>query len=777
MTAGRDVARAGAIVLVTLAALILGSTGVALAAPPSVTIEAPVNGSSTSNQRPLFSGASSDSEDLVTVEIYAGSSATGTPVQALTPLVPPLLGTWSIEAEAPLAQGRYTAVAEQTNEASETGTSEPVTFTVDTTPPSVTIDAVPSPTNDPTPTLGGDAQVEEGSEEAVTVTIYKGNTTGGTTVAGPHTLATSGGVWQYTSPHLADGTYTAQATRRDEAGNIGTSTPVTFTVDTTPPAISITSPGDISTAHVSRPTFSGLAGHASGDEQSITLKIYEGSDVSGSPLQTVEHIVPSGGKWTTGANGPVLANGTYTALAEQSDEAGNIASATTTFKVETDSPVVTLQTRDLVQRESGPVTGPTPSFSGTAGSEAEDAASVVVMIYRGASTSGTPVETVNAPVADSSWTTPAAGALPDGTYTAQAEQQDSDAQAGVSDASTFTVDADPPLVTLSTPTDGSSTASSTQSLTGAAGTAEGDLSTITVALYEGSTVLNQTPLETLTVQASGGSWSAAFGALSPGTYTAQAEQRDDVSNDGHSAPVTFTLIASAQSTPPTVTQESAPTPSSPPVASFTWFPAAPHTGEPVSLVSTSTDTKSPITAFAWDLAGDGAFGAGGPSLSTSFATPGAHVVHLRVTSTDGLSSVVAETINVTSPTVPLMQPFPVVRMAGSEYSFGVKVSLLTVQAPTGARITVSCHGPGCPARTAHVVATSPGGKSRAGLVTVTFGRFERSLRAGASLQIRVSEPGVIGKYTRFVVRRGRLPLRTDSCLSPNGSQAIACPVS
>jgi hypothetical protein len=399
MTAGRDVARAGAIALVTLAALVPGSTGVALAAPPNVTIEAPVNASSTNNQRPLFSGASSDSEDLVTVQIYAGSSATGTPVQMLAPLVPPVLGTWSAEVQAPLAQGRYTAVAEQTNEASETGTSGPVTFTVDTTPPSVTIDAVPSPTNDPTPTLGGDAQVEEGSEEAVAVTIYKGDAAGGTIVAGPHTLATSGGAWQYTSPQLADGAYTAQATRRDEAGNIGMSTPVTFTVDTTPPAISITSPGDISTAHVSRPTFSGLAGHAAGDEQSITLKIYEGSKVSASPVQTVEHIVPGGGTWTTGASGPVLANGTYTALAEQSDEAGNTGSATTTFKVETDSPVVTLQTRNLVQRESGPVTGPTPSFSGTAGSEAEDAASVGMLnVTSGGSASTVKVDASLTPV-------------------------------------------------------------------------------------------------------------------------------------------------------------------------------------------------------------------------------------------------------------------------------------------------------------------------------------------------------------------------------------------
>jgi hypothetical protein len=146
-----------------------------------------------------------------------------------------------------------------------------------------------------------------------------------------------------------------------------------------------------------------------------------------------------------------------------------------------------------------------------------------------------------------------------------------------------------------------------------------------------------------------------------------------------------------------------------------------------------------------------------------------------VTNTAGLSSVVAETIDVSSPTASLMQPFPVVRMAGSQFGFGVKVRLLTVQAPTGAKVTVSCHGPGCPAGSVHVVATSKASTSPTALVTITFARFERTLRAGASLAVGISEPGVIGKYTRFVIRRGKLPLRTDTCLSPTSSQPIACP--
>jgi hypothetical protein len=45
------------------------------------------------------------------------------------------------------------------------------------------------------------------------------------------------------------------------------------------------------------------------------------------------------------------------------------------------------------------------------------------------------------------------------------------------------------------------------------------------------------------------------------------------------------------------------------------------------------------------------------------------------------------------------------------------------------------------------------------------------------LQIRVSNAGDIGAYTRFVVRRRMLPVRLDSCLDAAGIKPIACPSS
>jgi hypothetical protein len=162
-------------------------------------------------------------------------------------------------------------------------------------------------------------------------------------------------------------------------------------------------------------------------------------------------------------------------------------------------------------------------------------------------------------------------------------------------------------------------------------------------------------------------------------------------------------------------------------------------------------------------------------ISISFSTPGSHVVRLRVTDAKGLSSIAVKTIEVASPPLTLMQPFPIVRIAGSDTSSGVKLSLLTVQAPTGARVTAQCRGRGCPVKSESRLAASS--KNRAGTVLLTFRRFERPLRAGVILEIRVSKPGEIGKYTSFAIRRNKLPARVDACIGPTNPKPFPCPAS
>ena len=868
MIVDRTLARAPALVL-AVTAMLLVSAQAAAGAQPELTIGSPTPGSVTSNARPPFSGTTSDEFDAVTVNIHEGS-ATGPLTATLQTVLPPLLGQWSLTPEADLESGQYTAVAEQRPEFGEAGESPPVTFTVDLTPPAVTIAAQPSLSNDSTPTLTGAAGTAAGDIAAVNVTIYKGTGAGGTVAStGPAkvngsswsytpsvalldgtytaeatqsdeagnvghspvlttftvdltppavtiaahqspsndstpTLTGEAGItpgdiaavtvtiykggtpvetgpaevngsnWSYTPPTaLSDGTYTAEATQSDQAGNIGHSSPTTFKIDTVKPKVSLSTPKNGRVEKVAKTNFSGGAGTESGDSGFVVLYI-EGESESGPLKEQVEHLEVTAGKWLS--EGPALPNGIYTARVVQGDEAGNFGeSPPVTFTIDTDQPPVTLSVSTFVTRGSSRVTSATPSFSGTASQPSQEVSpTAVVNVYAGTSTHGAKVGSVEGSLNATAWSAGPVAALPDGTYTAQAEQADThpDKLPGLSAPVTFTVDADAPQVSLVSPVDGSSTSGSSQALSGSAGTAAGDSNVVSVQLYAGTSIAGAAALQAVTVPVQGGGWSAAFGGLTPGTYTAQAEQRDDVGNAGHSAPVTFTV------TPPVVVPAVSSRPTSPPppapTASFQWFPAAPHVGEAIALVSTSTDPGSALNGFAWALSSSGGLIAGSSVLHTTFWTPGDHVVRLGVTDANGQSSVVTETVPVTVAAPAMLQPFPIVRIAGTDNAFGVRINLLTVQAPVGAWVSVACHGPGCPLRAQRLRAVA--GRSRnSRTVLIGFRRFQRSLRPGATLEIRVSKHGQIGKYTRFVVRQGKLPTRIDTCLAPAGIKPMVCP--
>jgi hypothetical protein len=208
-----------------------------------------------------------------------------------------------------------------------------------------------------------------------------------------------------------------------------------------------------------------------------------------------------------------------------------------------------------------------------------------------------------------------------------------------------------------------------------------------------------------------------------------------------------------------------------PQAQFVWFPSSPHPGETVLLGSISTDLTSPLVGYAWDLGLGGGFVGGGPTLYTRFATYAPHVVRLRVTNGSGVSDVATHTIHMSAPPASVLQPFPLVRIVGLLTRSGVKVKLLAVRVGGGATSTVTCRGRACPVRSARRAVAA----ARRGAVWITFHSFERYLPAGTVLEIRVAKPGKIGSYTRFTIRRHRLPARQDACLEPSGTAPMACP--
>ena len=402
----------------------------------------------------------------------------------------------------------------------------------------------------------------------------------------------------------------------------------------------------------------------------------------------------------------------------------------------------------------------TPSFSGLA---EEAGGAVTLRIYKGPTAEGTVIQELSTLLLSlGAWSLGPAEPLEDGTYTAQASQTNLASETGTSAPVKFTVDTAAPRVTLSPPPSPSS--DTTPTFTGTAS----DTTPVTVQIHAGVTAKGAV-VSAATATGTGAGWTSgkASPALASGQYTAIATQLSSLVGNpaGKSEPVTFTV------TPPPVIMPAALTP---PVAAFKWFPPLPKTGEPVSLVSSSTDAASPITGFAWALTSNGPFHGGGAVLNTSFSTPGGHVVRLRVTDANGLSSVATETINVVGRRATLMQPFPVVRIVGIDTASGIKLRLLVVQQlPAGARITVKCKGRACPIKSARRVAVS----NKRGVAPVEFRRFERSLRFGVTLEILVSKAGEIGKYTRFAIRRGKLPERLDKCLDPAGVKPLVCPSS
>jgi hypothetical protein len=205
-------------------------------------------------------------------------------------------------------------------------------------------------------------------------------------------------------------------------------------------------------------------------------------------------------------------------------------------------------------------------------------------------------------------------------------------------------------------------------------------------------------------------------------------------------------------------------------------------GEEVTYVSYSEDSDGRISEHLWDLNGDGNFDeATGPVATRTFSTAGEKQVTLLVKDDRGASSTVSRTLTVRvppatssgGPSTPaaaapprLLSPFPVVRLVGSAMSRGAKVRILSVRAPTRARVLVRCSGRGCPVKRVEKVA----GRAR-----LRFGALERWLDAGVVLEIFVRRGDRIGKYTRFEIRAGRLPKRTDGCLRPGTLRRAVCP--
>jgi hypothetical protein len=570
---------------------------------PAITLDSPANGSSTNDATPAFSGtAGTAAGDASTVQVlvYSNTDLSGSPVQALQ-ATRASDGSWSATA-AHLADGVYVAYAQQAG-AAGTATSDAHTFTVDTQAPQTTI------------TLAPPGQSGTGVSSFSFTSSDPGST---------FECQLDGGGWSpCTSPQyysgLGNGSHTFQVRATDAAGNVGAAASHTWTVNTSLPAVTLSSPGDGTKTNNRTPTIAGAGGRASGDSSTVTVNLYSGTSIDGTALQTITTTVSSvSGAWSTHPS--PLADGTYTVYAQQDGSAGTAYTSASTFTVDTAPPTTsitsgpqgntsassarftftsseagstfqcqldsgawttctspqsygslavgshtfsvratdaagnvdpnppvanwTIDTTALVTLTApadGAVTNnPTPMFMGAAD---PSGGSVSVEIDDNL---GNPVETLSASAA-SSWSATAAPALAEGSYTAFAYQLSSDGiTTNYSSVISFTIDRTPPAVTLTSGPAGP-TNDATPSFGGQAGTAPGDAPNVTLKIYVGTTP-SGTPVQTLAVPVSAGTWSAAAAALPDGTYTARAEQSDAVGNTGYSFKRAFTVDTAAPDT-------------------------------------------------------------------------------------------------------------------------------------------------------------------------------------------------------------------------------------
>jgi len=282
--------------------------GVLLAAPASAGAAVSLLGISglTNDNTPTFNGNAAigpDGADEVIVEIAGTATAT------LPTTRDPVSGDFGPVTSGALPDGNYTAQAKQADNGGE-ATSNVLSFTIDTTPPTVVVNSGPTGTTGPS---SGPF-------------IFSSNEAGSTFEC----KMDPGGAWVAgcTSPKsytgLASGSHTFRVRATDAAGNQGAPAARSFTVDATPPVASI-SAGPSGPTNSTSPSFSFTSNEAG---------------------STFECKMDPGGPWG-GCTSPKayseLAAGAHTFRVRPKDGLGNVgAIVNRAFTVDTTPPNTTI---------------------------------------------------------------------------------------------------------------------------------------------------------------------------------------------------------------------------------------------------------------------------------------------------------------------------------------------------------------------------------------------------------------------------------------------------
>lgn len=254
-------------------------------------------------------------------------------------------GKWEATITAPgktsynLAGGYYNVSVEATNEAGTKGSADASTVdglklvVKETVAPVITI---VSPTagayvaNSKQPVVFNVTDETGGSGVDISTLVVKQD---GTTVAAAnitHTAIANGYSVTYTpSAALSDGSHTVTINCKDHDGNAATEKSTTYTVDTVPPTLNVTSPADGLITAASSVTVAGTTNDATSSPVVITISL------NGTDQGTV--AVGTGGTFSKVVT---LKEGSNTIIVKAKDAAGKESSVTRTVTLDTSVPKI-----------------------------------------------------------------------------------------------------------------------------------------------------------------------------------------------------------------------------------------------------------------------------------------------------------------------------------------------------------------------------------------------------------------------------------------------------
>jgi hypothetical protein len=324
-------------------------------------------------------------------------------------------GQWSTTVSLP-NQGANAITASDTDAAGNTGASAAVTYTLESVAPTVAITSAGGVTNHASQTISGTVTAAQG-EAAIgsTVTLYDNGVQIGM-------VTVTNGQWTANVTLPTQGTNAITATDTDAAGNTGTSAAVSYTLQSVPPTVAITSSGGLT--NKASQTISGTVSTTEAAAGGTVAILDNGTQIGTATL--------SGGSWSTQVT--LSGDGSHSITAADTDAAGNTGtSAAVSYTLDTAPPTVAISsTGGLTNKAS-------QTISGTVSTTEAAAGGTVAILDNG-------VQIGTATLSGGSWSTQVTLSN-QGANAITATDTDAAGNIGTSASVTYTLNAVPPTIT------------------------------------------------------------------------------------------------------------------------------------------------------------------------------------------------------------------------------------------------------------------------------------------------------------------------------------------